>query len=239
MSFPITLCLLSISSRDAARLTASVRRPDNGARDRLLAHGREREDAVGGDTQARQTDAAWETECAARALAGDRGAFDRLVDVYAARLYTHVYRMVRNREEAEDVVQDAFLRAYRGLDRYDRGRPFRNWLYAIATNLALNALRARQRRGTVVALDFDDAALELHARTDDTRERAARGDMAARLARAVGQLPPRPAALVHLHYIEGMTICEAADTLGMSEEAAKVAIHRARKRLREWLGDME
>lgn len=247
MSFPITLYLHSISSRNPARLTASAARPDNGARGRagvcaprrLLAHGRERENAVGGDTHARSADTAWESECAARALAGECGAFDRLVDAYTARVYTHVYRMVRSREEAEDVVQETFLRAYRGLDRYDRARPFRNWLYAIATNLALNALRARQRRGEWAPLDFDEAPMTFGPRADDARDAVARSDRAERLGRAVAQLPAQPAALVHLHYMEGMTVREAAETLAMTEDAAKVALHRARKRLRELLGDAE
>ena len=196
---------------------------------------------MAGETHGQKIDAAWEMDCVARSLAGERGAFDRLVDAYTARIYTHAYRMMRNREEAEDVVQESFLRAYRSLETFDRTRPFRNWLYTIATNLALNALRARQRRGQAVALDFDgDAAeIEMAASIEDPHEAASRSDLARRLARAVSQLPPRPAALMHLHYSEGMTIREAADTLKMTEDSAKVALHRARKRLRELLGDRE
>ncbi len=194
---------------------------------------------MAGETHGRNSDTAWEAECAARALAGERYAFDRIVDAYAARIYTHVYRMMRNREEAEDVVQETFLRAYRHLERFDRARPFRNWLYTIATNLALNALRARQRRGQSVSLDFDEDALTVDARTEDASETASRSDLGARLARAVGRLPAQPAALVHLHYMEGMTIREAAETLKMTEDAAKVALHRARKRLRELMGERE
>ena len=192
---------------------------------------------MAGETLGRNSDTAWEAECVARALAGERGAFDRLVDAYTARMYTHVYRMMRNREEAEDVVQESFLRAYRNLESFDHARPFRNWLYTIVTNLALNALRARQRRGHAISLDFGEDALAIDAQADDARGLASRGDLAERLARAVGQLPAQPAALVHLHYMEGMTIREAAETMKMSEDAAKVALHRARKRLRELLGE--
>jgi RNA polymerase sigma-70 factor (ECF subfamily) len=207
--------------------------------DWLLAHERDEENAMAERTHAPGNDTAWESEFVARVLTGDRAAFDRLVDAYTARVYTHVYRMTRNREEAEDVVQETFLRAYRSLARFDRMRPFRNWLYAIATNLALNALRARQRRGQFVALDFDVDAAEIETGHDDARATVMRGDMASRLAQAIGMLPPQPAALVHLHYMEGMSIREAAETLKMTEDAAKVALHRARKRLREWIGERE
>lgn len=245
MSFPITLFLPLAYTHSAARLTASTRRPDNswdgGAALRapglLLTQGRQRENAV---TQGPDSSAAWEVECIVRVLSGGRGAFDQLVDAYTARIYTHVFRMLRNREEAEDIVQETFLRAYRGLARFDRTRPFRNWLYAIATNLALNALRARQRCGQLVALDFDaEEIVEVIAKQDDARAIAGRSDLAGRLADAIASLPSQPAALVHLHYLEGMTIREAADAMNMSEDAAKVALHRARKRLRELMGEKE
>ena len=232
---------------DTTWLTAFARWPDNGSVGRaalrapewLLSQGRDEENAVAEGPNAQSGDAAWEPECVARVLSGDRAAFDRLVDSYTARIYTHVYRMTRNREEAEDVVQETFLRAYRKLASFDRLRPFRNWLYAIATNLALNALRTRQRRGQTVALDFETESADLDARVEDTRETLMRGDVAGRLAQAIGMLPPQPAALVHLHYMEGMSIREAADTLNMTEDAAKVALHRARKRLRILLGERE
>lgn len=235
--------------RNVARLTAFAQWPDNGpcpgaawrVPDWLLAQTRHEENAVAGETHAIQPDAAWEAECVARVLSGERRAFDALVDAYTARIYTHVLRITRNREEAEDVAQETFLRAYRNLNRFDRARSFRNWLYAIATNLALNALRARQRRGQPVTLDFDDddAAIKSATPFEDGRDAASRGDLAERLARAVGQLPAQPAALVHLHYMEGLTIREAAETLEMTEDAAKVALHRARRRLRELLGEKE
>ena len=231
---------------NAIELTASSRWPDNDAGGRtalrapewLLAQGRDEENAVA-DGSRQSGDTAWESECVARVLTGDSAAFDRLVDSYTARIYTHVYRMTRNREEAEDVVQETFLRAYRNLASFDRLRPFRNWLYTIATNLALNALRTRQRRGQTVTLDFEAETVEIDARLEDARALLMRGDVAGRLAQAIGMLPPQPAALVHLHYMEGMSIRESAETLKMTEDAAKVALHRARKRLRILLGERE
>lgn len=171
--------------------------------------------------------AAWERDCVARARAGDAGAFGDLVERYADRIYTHLVRLVRNREEAEDLTQETFLRAFRFLFRYDATRPFRNWLYTIATNLGLNALRANRRANRSLG-----APAALH---DEARQRVTHDELAERLADAVSQLPARSASLVHLHYYEEMPIREAAEIVGLSEGAAKVALCRARKRLREWL----
>lgn len=179
-----------------------------------------------------------ENVCAARAKNGDRAAFGALVDLYSARIYTHLYRLVGNREEAEDLTQESFLRAYRFLARYDTTKPFRNWLYTIATHVGLNALRARRRRGWPVSLDAERAETpSTHAA--DPRQHAARRERSLRVAQAVERLPARAASLIHLHYHEGLSIREAAHIVGMSEGAAKVALHRARKTLRTWLIESE
>lgn len=183
--------------------------------------------------------AAWETDCVARALDGDTTAFGKLVDEYSARIFTHLYRLVGNREEAEDLAQESFLRAYRFLARYDRSKPFRNWLYTIATNVAMNALRARRRRGWSVSLDAESTEGLIAADTKDARQHLAHREQETRVADAVGRLPAQSASLVHLHYHEGMSIREAADIVGVSEGAAKVALHRARKSLRIWLIESE
>jgi RNA polymerase sigma-70 factor (ECF subfamily) len=144
--------------------------------------------------------------------------------------------LVRHREEAEDLTQETFLRAYRFLSRYDAGRPFKNWLYTIATNVGLNALRARRRRGVSISLEAShNVAPDFPLPTHDGRYAVAHRDLQDELAGALEQLPPQPALLIHLHYHEGMSIAEAAEIAGLSEGAAKVALHRARKRLREIL----
>ena len=176
-----------------------------------------------------------EQECIAATCGGDPEAFDFLVDCYSARIYRHLYRLVKNREEAEDLTQETFLRAYRFFDRYDTARPFRSWLYTIATNLGRNAIRAQRRRGYPLQLD-DDA--QPHSRTVIAQEKTLRDATAAelrdRLAKAVGRLPEKSSMLIRLHYAEQMTVREASEIVGMTESAAKVALHRARKTLREW-----
>jgi len=171
----------------------------------------------------------WERTCIAKMDQGRPDAFNPLVEYYSARIYAHLYRMVGNREEAEDLTQETFVRAYRKIDSYDRTRPFRNWLYTIATNIGRNAARSKSRRipsaleeqgSEVIVIDESGA---FAAEIQDTRDR---------LAAAVNQLPDPLHMLIQLHYQEGLTIREAAQVLNMSESAAKVALHRARKTLR-------
>ncbi|MDK1046370.1 MAG: sigma-70 family RNA polymerase sigma factor [Anaerolineales bacterium] len=174
----------------------------------------------------------WERSCVEQMERGKPEAFNRLVEYYSARIYAHLYRMMRNREEAEDATQETFIRAYRKIGSYDRTRPFRNWLYTIATNVGRNATRSRGRRipsartdpGTETSL-ADDRSVDL----PESRE------LKDWLVSAVDRLPGSLPLLIQLHYQEGLTIREAAGVLGMSEGAAKVALHRARKRLRTML----
>lgn len=181
-----------------------------------------------------------EGEWVERSTTGDHRAFDALVRAYGTRVYTHIFRIVGNREESEDLTQETFLRAYRSFASYDVSRSFKSWIYAIATRVALNALRAKRRRGEAVPMQGEADEQEWR-RTESTcegpRQNAARADIQDRLAKALLVLSPRSAALMHMHYYEGMTLREAASVLSISEEAAKVALHRARKKLRELLID--
>ncbi len=178
---------------------------------------------------------AWELDAIERARRGEQEAFGRLVEHYSARIYAHVFRLVRNREEAEDLTQETFLRAHRFLFRYDSARPFRNWLYTVATNIGLNALRAQRRRVRPVAGQVIEDWQEPPSREEDGRQRVARGELEEKVSNAVDRLPPRSRLLIHMHYHEGMAIREIAEVLDMGESAAKTALHRARKSLREWL----
>lgn len=179
----------------------------------------------------------WERECIDATLNGDRDAFNRIVEAYAPRIYTHLYRMLRNREEAEDITQETFIRAYRYLKSYDTARPFRGWIYTVATRLAFNAIRGRKRREATQEKSEHDptVAAPVAVAPIAPAASAARGELRESLAEAVQQLPEAARILIHLHYQEGMAIREAAEIAGMSEGAARVALHRARKTLREML----
>lgn len=178
-----------------------------------------------------------------QAQAGNDDAFGKLVDAYGARILTHLYRLTRSRADAEDLTQETFIRAYRYLNRVDADRPFKNWIYRVATNIGLNALRSKRRRGEIVSLDSYDREPILRdafvSKVETGSERVERNELRHALGAAMEHLPRRSAALVHLHYYEGMTIREASGIVGLSENAGKVALHRARRQLREWLASDE
>lgn len=173
-------------------------------------------------------------EIAQRTLAGERQAFERLVTRYERPIYVHLLRMMGRSEDAEDLTQETFLKALRGLAGYDPGQPFRAWLYRIATNTAISAMR---RRGPVViSLDGDGEGgppLEVaDPRGESPVEKLGREEMAAQLEAAVAALPAEGAALINLRYREGMSFEEIAGVLGRKPGAIAVALHRLRRRLR-------
>jgi len=174
----------------------------------------------------------WETACIVQMERGNPEAFNRLVEYYSAPIYSHLYRMTRNREEAEDLTQETFLRAYRKFGKYDPTYSFRNWLYTIATNIGRNALRSRGRRIPSARLDQGTEVSVADERSAGVIEGRERKDW---LRSAVDCLPDPMPMLIQLHYQEGLSIRESAEILGMSENAAKVALHRARKKLRMML----
>ena len=171
---------------------------------------------------------AWEVACVRRTQGGDSEAFNPLVTHYAPRIRAYLQRMLRNREEAEDLTQETFLKAFRALERFDADRPFKRWLYTIATNTGLNALRGQKNRGTQVELDPEFPAS--HHGSDGVGGGSASGEQ---LDRALTTLQPRALQLIRLHYHEGFSLQEAGAVLGMSEGAAKAALCRARQELRK------
>ena len=168
---------------------------------------------------------AWEAECIRQTQGGHPEAFNPIVAHYAPRIRAYLYRMLRNREEAEDLTQETFLKAFRGLNRFDPERPFKAWLYTIATNTGLNAIRGQQRKGVQVALDPELAAYPEAA--------GVALEAGERLEVALATLTPRSLQLITLHYHEGFSLEEAGAVLGMSEGAAKAALCRARQALRK------
>jgi RNA polymerase sigma-70 factor (ECF subfamily) len=167
------------------------------------------------------------------ARAGDRSAFDELVRATYADTYTLAYRLTGNEEDARDVVQDAYLRAYRGLRRFRGDARFSTWMYRITANCAATHL-ARQSRGMHDGLDDDCPVADSRPEHDPELQAAAVYDRD-RIARAVADLPPRLRAVVVLRDVYDLPHESIAAELGISEAAAKVRLHRARRKLRERL----
>lgn len=172
-----------------------------------------------------------EADLIAAAQAGDRGAFDDLVRTTYADTYTLAYRLTGNEEDARDVSQEAYLRAYRAIDRFRGDAQFSTWMYRITANCAATYLGKRSRHRHDV---LDDTVPVADPRTDhDPQLRADASDLRNRLARALDDLPPRLRSVVVLRDIYDLPHESIAAELGISESAAKVRLHRARNKLRE------
>ncbi len=169
---------------------------------------------------------------------GDPRALRTLMERYRGPLYGYLARLLPSAEDAEDLFQETFLRILRHADRYQPGRPFRPWLYAIATNLVRNAHRARSYRHTV-PLDRpagggeEGAALAdlLPGRSRLPAEAAERAEAAEAVRRAVADLPEKGRAALVLYYFSGLSYEEVAQTLDVPLGTVKSRIHNAMARL--------
>jgi RNA polymerase sigma-70 factor, ECF subfamily len=168
-----------------------------------------------------------------RARHGDHEAFEELVRATYMDAYTLAYRLTGDEEDARDVVQEAYLRAYRGLKRFRGEAQFTTWLYRITANCASSTLGKRARHRHDV-LDDDDDIVDVSARVDPA-EQADRGAVRDRVKQALAELPPRLRAVVVLRDVYDLSHEAIAAELGISESAAKVRLHRARRKLRERL----
>jgi RNA polymerase sigma factor (sigma-70 family) len=164
-----------------------------------------------------------DSELVAATLGGERSAFEALLDRHVARVRMLVGRMLRP-EDAEDVVQEALLQAFLGLERLRDPERFGSWLYGITLNLA----RMRLRQRDPLPLDVDALAVS-----------AANGEAAFEAVReALEVLPPREREAVVLHYVEGLSTREVASLLGARPGTVRVRLHRARRRLRRDLAEL-
>ena len=167
----------------------------------------------------------------AEAKGGDRSAFDTLVRHTYLETYTLAYRLTGDEEDARDVVQESYLRAYRGLRRFRGDAQFSTWLYRITANCASTELgrRARHRHD-----DLDDELPDATWRGTSGPELAVDNvALRERLEGALGALPPRLRAVVVLRDVYDLPHDAIAAELGISVSAAKVRLHRARRRLRQ------
>lgn len=170
-------------------------------------------------------------ELVAAAKAGDRDAFDELVRVTYVDTYTLAYRLTGDEEDARDVVQDAYLRAFRGLKRFRGDAQFSTWMYRITANCAATFLgkRGRNRHEELT----DDLVVDDPRSVIDPESHLDASVARDRLQAALRRLPPRLRAVVVLRDVYDLPHEAIAEELGISESAAKVRLHRARRKLRE------
>ena len=173
-------------------------------------------------------------ELVAAAQGGDRAAFEAVVRATHADTYALALRLMANEEDAKDVVQEAYFRAYRGLKRFRGEASFTTWLYRITANCAATHL-GRRSRHRHESLDGEAADL-VESRPDvDPEGRAEAALLRARVSAALEDLPSRLRAVVVLRDVYDLPHEAIATELGITEAAAKVRLHRARLRLRTQL----
>jgi len=189
------------------------------------------------------SDATPERRLIERTLAGDDEAFGDLVERHQRVVFNIAYRMLGNRQEAQDVAQEAFWRAYRGLGGFDLSRPLTPWLYRIATNLSLNRLRRKQ--APTVSLDAPppgqpDAAdpLPVPDPAAGPSDRLLQVEAQAQIRQAILTLPPADRAVIELRHFQGLSYGEIAAALDTSLSSVKSRLFRARRKLRGQLAPM-
>jgi RNA polymerase sigma-70 factor (ECF subfamily) len=181
-----------------------------------------------------------ETDLVERARSGDQQAFSTLVTQYERKIYRLALNITRNEEDAEDVLQEAFLKAYEHLDRFEGHSKFYTWLVRIAVNEALMKLRKRKGDRTV-SLDEpmetgeETVTREIAVWEDNPEQRYSREEMQSILDEAVASLKPDFRTVFTLRDIEELSTEETAEALGISVPAVKSRLLRARLALREKL----
>lgn len=171
-----------------------------------------------------------EQRLVARARRGDAGAFEVLVNTHAQYVFNLALRVLRDPQEAEDVAQESFLRAWQGLPGFRGEARFSTWLYRIVTNLCYNRLPALKQQ--LHALDTDDAALHLPDSRPPAEGIVLQRELQARLHEAIAGLPDSYRLLITLRHLQGMKYHEIAEVTGMPLGTVKTGIFRARRQLR-------
>ncbi|HEU0299379.1 MAG TPA: sigma-70 family RNA polymerase sigma factor [Longimicrobium sp.] len=168
-----------------------------------------------------------------RVRRGDPAAFDALVTRYLRRAFAVAYRLLGNREDAEDLVQETFMAVLQKIDRFERGRPFSPWFFRILVNRGLNARKARAVRAT------DEIPGDAAAAGASPERHAEQAELRARLRRAMEALPERQRVIVELFELEGFGGPEIAEILEISDGTVRWHLHEARKALRQALAAYE
>jgi RNA polymerase sigma-70 factor (ECF subfamily) len=181
-----------------------------------------------------------ETRLAKLARNGDRVAFTELVELYQDKIFHLAYRMLNNRHEAEDAVQETFLRVYTNLHRYDETQKFSTWIFRIGTNLCID--RLRKRKNMTFSLDAEmpdgegnDYYAMLPGHEDTPEKQVIVSETQQQIRDAIETLPVKYKSVVILRYLHDMSLQEIGDVLDMPVTTVKTRVHRGREFLRKKL----
>ncbi|NLV15903.1 MAG: sigma-70 family RNA polymerase sigma factor [Syntrophomonadaceae bacterium] len=173
---------------------------------------------------------------ATKAMTGDIEAFEELVIRFQQPVFRLAYRMLGQREEAEDAAQEVFVKVYRKIHQFDADKKFSAWLYRIAVNTCISKLRGKKYT-TLVPFEEADSGPTNHVQTNELSPLQAleQQDLNNMIWNTVRNMPDNYRTIIILRYQLDLTNQEIADTLGVRKDNVEVRLHRARKSLREAL----
>lgn len=202
-------------------------------------------DGRASNREARRAEAEEDRGLIEAAKEGDQTAFRKLVERHQRRAYTLAFNLVRDENDAREIVQEAFLRVYRGLSTFQGGSSFFTWLYRIVTNLAIDAMRKPGR--SVGEFDEsqtpgdtpDESDYPLLARIDgaDPLDALHRNELSAKLTAALEALPPYHRGVILMREVDGMSYDEMALAMGVSKGTIMSRLFHARQKLQRALAD--
>jgi RNA polymerase sigma-70 factor (ECF subfamily) len=204
--------------------------------------------ASGGAGSVREDGAPSDEQLVLKCVAGDRRSFDELIKRYQRQAVAVSYRLLGNSQDALEVTQDAFLKAYSSIKTLQKPGAFGGWLMRIVSNLSLNYRRSRKLRAQLPlddclgptesgATDAGGGASEWMARDDDPVHRLESQEMGAKLKEALNQLPEKQRLAIIMFTIEQMPQKQVAESLECSVEAVKWHVFQGRKKLKEIMKD--
>lgn len=184
-----------------------------------------------------------ELELVVQSKGGDLEAFEQLVMMYQKQIYNLGYRMMGNEEDASDMTQEAFLKAFKSIKKFNQKSSFGTWLYRIAVNLCIDELRKR-KKVRLYPIAHNDTAEERGQQVvadigDLPDEAVEKGEIRRRVHGAINRLPEHHRTMIVLKDIQGRSYQEIADILGLNMGTVKSRISRARASLKEELEKRE
>ena len=184
-------------------------------------------------------------ELVKRCQAGQTEAFDELVSRYRTRVFAMIYNMVHNEQDAWDLAQESFVKAWKSINRFRRHSSFYTWVYRIVMNVTIDWLRKKQIKGagsefddSIQLKEIDPASRTVPKAEPLPHERMERNEIRAKIDNAIGQLSPEHRAVILMKEIEDMQYHEIAETLGCSIGTVMSRLFYARKKLQNLLRDV-
>jgi RNA polymerase sigma-70 factor (ECF subfamily) len=183
------------------------------------------------DARARERSSDAHHQLVSRFLAGDERAFNDIVLLYQKPVYQVAFRMVRNHQDAQDLAQEVFVRAYSGLKKFKYEASLFTWLYRVTVNLAINFARRERFKQFVSLFDVGD----LLPSKDDPQAALQRDELSRQIDQAVVKLPPRQRAVFVLRHYHDLPHAEIAKIVGRTEGAVKANYFQALAKLKKFL----